>query len=663
MKKFLLWFFGAIIVLLILAYVLIFTQLGNNFVKPFVSSKINQYSPIKLEVEKFSLRPNYIEIMFRSENLLTFDLKANFSIFSQQIIGEGIGKIKTQEKSYKIFSQIKGKFLDFNILFKSDIATSATQGRINIKKFQPSLLQIKTTDLKLDELFNMLGRKSYAKGNLNIHADIKIQNKSDMNGIMVMNVKNGVLNSNSISKDFQESNFAFDLQTNFKGNLVQNNLFAVADFGNMTLKGMLNLSDLNLDDTYHIKLSDASILSPLFKIPVRGNADFNGSITGTLQEMILKGKTNIANSNTSYEIHSRDFRIDKIIFQAPKISLNKILWMFYQPKYVDSTGSFRGSLTDVPNEGFKFQVNARFNGDTAPDIKKLIKVDMPKTFFDTQINFNASKTQGRFSLDLDTPIGDIDILNGVLDFSNLSFNGDYKASFTDLSRLIFITQTPLNGSLKLKGDFNYQKTFNMNFLTKSLGGDLKAQLQDDQFRADFSNIPLKNILSLFNISEVIEATSDGDLNYDIKTQKGQLSASFINARFMPNELTYIFKRYAKYDATKQPFDSASFTSDIHGKTLDANLKIGAGDLKIDSEYMKINLDKNAIDSRIKLGLKNDYIYANLNGKINSPKITINASDLLGNKTIQNVNTAIDKYVPKDTQKKAKQLFRDLINKK
>ncbi|PAF52278.1 hypothetical protein [Helicobacter sp. 13S00477-4] len=673
MKKFILWFIGSIVFLLVLFYILLFTQIGNDLLKPFVQSQINRHFPIPLELEKFSLRFSNLEASLKHNDDLQIDLKSIFSLWTQKVDGKInivfdssiAGVDSPYHGKFKIKSSLKGKFRDLLVHVCSDIADSKTHLQARLKNFSLNALEVDIAHLNLQNLLPLLGQKSYVKGVLKAQANLESDDKKNLLGEAVLQVQDGSLDTALVKNDFKitipKTDFLLNIEGDFEDKLIKNRFNLNSNLGDIASNGTIETQTGKIDNVYHIDLIDIAPLTPFFKIPLRGNFEALGKIKRVKESLNIEGEADIANSKSAYQVALKNFNLDSIHFDIKKLSINKILWMLYQPQYIDGEVDIKGNVSDF-NKNLSLKVAANMTGNTMNvPIKKHLGLDMPHTIFNTQVGVFLNQGIGKMNVEFDSSLGSLKIPKIDLNLIENSFKGDYNLSLPDLKKLHFITGMPMKGAFDLNGKMQYApNNYFIDFNSDDLGGRLKGILENHHLKADLENIPVENILIFFDVPDVFDAFASGNLDYDLETQKGKLNLIMQNGKFTQNDFTYMIKKYTNFDITKQIFDDVKFSSSLNKKILDAKLNIQNDQLKVDSDKMKIDLGKNKIDSKIKLTFGKDFIYTLLKGDLNAPKVEIDASELLKKETIKAINKGankvIEKYVPKESQEKVKRIL-------
>ncbi|PAF53700.1 hypothetical protein BKH42_04165 [Helicobacter sp. 13S00482-2] len=671
MKKTIFFILLVLIVLLGICYVLIFTQIGNNLLKPLVQSKINQYSPVPLELKTFSLRISELNISAIHKDSLNIKLKAHFSLWHQNFRGDLIAELKNpltpEAKTFNINSSFEGNIYDFFINTNSDIANSNTSIQTKIKSFKIQELQAKVTGLKLDELLILLKKPPYVSGKLDVNANLKGNWNTSINGQLNAQIQKGLINpelvKNNLHINVPKNDFSLDLKADFKDKIIQDELNFISNFGDIKTKGEVQIPTLQINNQYDISLFNIAPLGILLSKNIRGSFKSKGVLKGDKNNLQMMGYSDIANSNSKYLLSLNQFRLEKFRFDVKKISIEKLFWMFYQPQYLNGTATFMGNM----NNSKSLSISGRAKANTNPDIiKKYSQIQVPDAYFIIQTGAMIVDGTGNFDFNIESGLGYFRFKNGNINLKKPYVDGTYDLLVRDLSKLEGFTKKQFNGKLQANGNIKYDKAIDIDFQTTSLGGIAQGRFNPKNFYVNFNEINVKRLLETLQIGTVLNGSASGELNYDLTSEKGKISAFIKDGKIAHTQISDIFKKYSGIDINLQVFEIANFNSNIDKGNLDAELTMQSNQIKISSEYLKINIPKNTIHSKVKFSSSKDYIYVTIDGNLKGPKTQLDANTLIkseGMKKIQkNIGEILNKIIPPQKEQEAKKLL-DKISKK
>ena len=90
---------------------------------------------------------------------------------------------------------------------------------------------------------------------------------------------------------------------------------------NISVNGALSIWDRWVDLKYDIKINDLSILNNLVNQNLKSELFTNGVFKGDYQSAIIQGFSNIANSETKYNLVLEDFKIKDIFLELKNAKL------------------------------------------------------------------------------------------------------------------------------------------------------------------------------------------------------------------------------------------------------------------------------------------------------------------------------------------------------
>lgn len=671
MKKFVVWFVGILLALLVLIFVVLFTPPGNALLKPIIQGQIDKYAPLKLDVEKFSLGFSSLDVLIAHGDDIYITLGGDFSLFSQTLdlalkidakdisaLGELAGT--PLNGSFVLNTTAKGTLSNLEINTTSDIAKSFTDIRVNLKDFTPTNILASIKDLQVKELLAMAGVKPYASGAFNFEADIKggldSQNVLNFDGNALLSIAQGVVDSALIKKDFQidvpKTTFMLTLNALFNKDKVNHDLSLNTNVGNIHSQGQTLLSDLTTTTSYDVKLSDLGAFTPLVGMPIRGSFNTNGELKGGAEELLIKGISDIASSSTTYEAMLKNLAPFNVKASIKDMRLDTLLWMIYMPRYANMKLNVDSEVSDF-DKNFTTQTSLRLNGTTNNAVmKQEMDMDMPNTNFTLTSKVTLKEGVGEVNSQLSSDIASLNLAQTNIDLKNFAFKVPYVATIPDFKKLKFLTGAELAGNFKGDGIAKLENNkLYADFATQSFGGSINAQLNDDKLTAKIANVNTLKFFEIAQLKPVFSSDMNGDLNYDTITQKGTLKAVLSNGKLIPNEITNLAEKYLKTDITKEAYEDTGLNATINKKLISADIGLKSKNTAIYAQGASIDLDKNNINADLKFQIKDKYILLKARNSLKSPSLSIDANDLIkaeASKALsKGAEKAIDKYIKDD----------------
>ncbi|BBG66305.1 hypothetical protein NNO_1602 [Hydrogenimonas sp.] len=225
--KYIVAFVAVLLLILGIAYGVLFTAPGNGVLKPVIESKIAQNVPLPTKLERFVLRPDRFDILLKIGDGTAIEAKGTMNLFSRYIdalYSVDIKELSSLEKllgtrlngPFRTEGTVKGDERLLKIVGKSDVAASETAYGIDLEKFEPANLTAKIAHLQIDRLLYMINLPQYAKGRVDIDAEISNLDLDNLDGSVVTRIRDGVVVPQPVKRDF---NLSIPSDLTFKGDV------------------------------------------------------------------------------------------------------------------------------------------------------------------------------------------------------------------------------------------------------------------------------------------------------------------------------------------------------------------------------------------------------------------------------------------------------------
>ncbi len=345
MKKVIIGFVVFVLVVVVGAYVILFTQFGNNLLKPTVQKKLSDALKKHITVEQFSLRPSTLELVcsFKGRKFLLVrgklsifskKMDLNYSIFIPQI-SEFTGNTKIKG-SLKSTGRVFGSFSTFDVIGKADAFGGVIDYSVKIINKKPYNLIINGSGLKLEQALSMFNMPVYARGTVSVKAKFVDLARGNAKGRAVLSLSGGITNPSVIKRRFNIENvripFSLSAYATAKGRVLHVRANLKSKVANVKLLSSdINLNNLSATGSFRLIIPNLNNLYFLTKRHMRGKLIADGDFT--------KGKSfivNVVSKNLAGGVLKLDFKngIVKVSYRDGK--LVKLLDMLEYPKVFDS---------------------------------------------------------------------------------------------------------------------------------------------------------------------------------------------------------------------------------------------------------------------------------------------------------------------------------------
>lgn len=645
--KFLAWFCGILLVLVVALYCVLFSSFGNSVLKPFVEKIASEKIGMEFRLEKFELGFSSFDILAIINGELGVESKGKYSLFSSQFDLN----YNTQAKSFNgmqidlsLKGEALGSFDNFVANGSGSLAGSSIRFASRIKDYAPLELKLDAKALDLAALSMIALKKAYITGKLSAVADIAGQEgTAKLNSAKIIITKEA-------QNDFGISlpaNFALSLNSDIKllGKQVAATTRVKSALANLSAKNTsYNFENGEITSDFNVDIANLAALEPIIKqklngsIKVAGNTKIaNGAmefldakINGLGGEILASLKDNELNANI------KNLKLAQALSLAGLAPLaNSDISGTAKITNLSDTKKIKGSANLTLSNGVlnHKQMNALLGSDLSSDVS-----------FNAQNKLEIASGILNFDSVLNSPV----IENLGAKGSYTLANGDAKINLAgkiaDLGA-IFGSGAKSPAIIKANMGLKAGELSDGDIDIKGFGGEILAKVKGKALNANIKNIKAEQVLamttfgSLFNGEVNAELSLDG-LNLQNLNGRGELSVKngVFNAAAMSKLLETEFPENVKFSLNFKPtftnsvaYFSSNFASDI------ANIS------KFDGSY---NLQKNALDAAYSANVSDLsklsfltgvalYTPLNVSGKIASTNQAINASansDIFGSNT-------------------------------
>ena len=680
-----LFFSLTILIILIIGsiYGILFTKYGNSIISSYIESKVNnEQEKVKLKVNNFILTLKSIDFNAVINDDSYINISGDLSIFKKSVDLKYDIKIENLSTLKNLIHQdLKGKFYT-NGIFKgnkqeaiiqgfSNLASSQTKYYINLNKFEINNIQLDLKEAKIEELLSLINKPEYLKGTLNINANIKNIDINNLDGIFVANMTKGILNNDVINKEFNQTlsspiNFQGDINASLLGNKAEVKSELLTSIADIFLdKTIIDLNNKNFFSDYKIDVKNLNRLEGVLGRKL--NAEFSniGKVSMENSLISINGNSNIFESTTNYKLELKDFVAQNVDFKIENAKIEKLLHMLNEPVYLVGDFNVNGQIKETSLDKLDGLIvskisNAKIINEVVNAVYKQELTDV--ITFDSTINTSLVPNQAISKVEVLSNIGKLNLEKAIYNLSDKSFNSDYVLNILALEKIKGLTKSDLRGELDLKGEV---KSLDKNlFLTGNsniVGGTLNFNLKNDIFNLKLDNANMKDLLYKMNKPEIFDSKANFDLQYDLIIKKGKLNANLLNGHFLPNDYSNIISQLAKFDLTKEIYETVKIESNINEKQFVSNLNMQSKNTQIQANDAFLDFDKNLIDAKLNTKIKDNNFVITLKGDMKKPNIGLDTKELLKNEVEKNRDKIEEKLNKVLDEKIKDEKTKDIIN--
>jgi hypothetical protein len=680
--KIIMWILGLVAGLLLIVYTAAFTSLGNNTVKPLIETEIQKQIQLPAKLDIFYLRMSEFEIDLVLNKGNSIHLKGNYSLLKQafdiayKVKLEALQTLKplTQTQlqgSLHTEGKVVGDMQRIHVDGVSDIAKSNTEYHVVLTDFNPTSIIAKIDTADLQSLLYMLNQKKYASAKINLDVDFKNITPHKLEGDIVLLTKEGRLNAAVLKKDFNLSipptAFAMKLDAKLQDDTIDYKYNLHSNLATVRSAGAVVPQPLKVGLTYSVNVKELALLKPISGANVRGALRLAGDVKGTKEHMQIDGKSDIADSETTFVAVLKDFTPSSVKADITGLKLQKLLYMLKQPHYADGVFAMHADISNAAVKNLKGIVRTKISKGLV-DSRYITKAyefnaTMPRTAFSATTVSHLHKNLIDTKLDFSSTLADLHVKSAKFNTQAAAIKSDYLVKVHDLNKLYFVTNRHLKGSLNAYGELSKAKDLDFSAHSKVAGGVLDAKLHNDDFHADLNSLQTLDVLDMLIYPKIFKATLDADVDYNLADAKGTFKGFLSHGTFTKNKVLDLVKKYAHTDLYVQKF-KGDVNANINKEHILAAFDLRSNTSFIKSKNTKLNSLKKTIYSKIEISANHNPLKLQLKGNIASPEVAIDASELLQKEATKALQKEAKKYLKgkdaKKLQDEATKLFKGLF---
>lgn len=667
MKKFFIILTILILVIVSSVFGVLFTKSGNNFIASYIENKVNdEQNDVELKVNDLTLTFNTINFDATINDNSNINIAGDLQIFKKTVDLKYDIKINDLAKLENLTKQkLNGPFSTSGTFAGneklsviegiSNIASSDTKYKLKLEDFTAKNINFSIKNAKIDELLHMVNQPVFAKGNLNASGDIKDANVTTLDGKVFASVRKGKLINEVVNKEFKQNlqtrvYFKSDVNAKLLPNQVQvksDLITSLADvFTNETL---VDLKSGKITSDYKLDVKNLAKLQSLIGTKLNGNFITSGNAQVHNGTTKLKGTSDILGSKTAYDVNIVNSKTN-VTFTVKEAKIDKLLHMIDEPVYARGNLNITGKINDVNPASLDGQIITHIlNGKVVnPVVNTVFKQNLKKTItFKVNANTALKPNQILTKLDTTSTLANLNIKEAVFNLKDSSLNSDYTLIIPSLDKLYDVTSTKMRGKLNIAGTVKSKaKALLLTGSSQLLGGNFDFNLKNDDLVANVKNIEVKQLTHMLYYPEVFDSKADLNLNYNLLYKKGKLSSTLTKGHFLPNEFSSLLNQFAKFDITREVYDSTKINSNINDKVLTSTLTMKSKRTQIDVTQSTLDLEKSTIDAKVNAKINTTTFAMKVKGNTKNPKVSIDTKGLLKNQ----INKQLDKRKDKIKEK-------------
>ena len=690
MKKLFLWLTLLIVFIAVLAYSIVFSKFGNELIASYIENKVNNpQQNIKFKVTNFRLRVDSLDfnaVINENSNISVngalsiwnrwVDLKYDIKITDLSILNNLVNQnLKSELFTNGVF---KGDYQSAIIQGFSNIANSETKYNLVLKDFKIKDIFLELKNAKIDEFLNFMNKPHYLNGDLTINANIRNIDNNNLDGKLIANISKGQLENDVINKEFNQTfsskiNIDGDIEASFLGKNAEIKTQLLTSIGNLILeKTLVDLEKDRVVSDYKFEVKNLQKLESVLGRKLIGDFNTTGNILYDNLILSVDGNSDIFESSTVFRFKLEDNIAKDISFKVENTKIEKLLDFLNEPIYATGDFNVQGEIQNSNLEELSGTIISKISDAKLVNevVNAVFKQELKTPVnFDMALNNQFIPNKIVSQMVLNSSLANLSAENAIYDLVEGVLKSDYLLKISSLDNLKDFTKTKLRGKLDIKGELEKKDMFLFATGKSSvLGGKLDFTLKNDDLTASLNDVSVKELSYMMYKPEFFNSRGDFSLNYNTITKQGNLVGKFFNGSFLPNDLALLINHLAKFDLTKEIYETVDLNSDINDNLLTSNFLMKSENTQIESKEAITDFDKNFIDAKLNTQIKNRSFNLSLMGEMNKPKISLGAEELLKNEIDRKLEKNRDKIEEKLNKvldgevdnEKAKELLKNIF---
>lgn len=436
---------------------------------------------------------------------------------------------------------------------------------------------------------------------------------------------------------------------------------SINSISTIKVSGALDILRKSVDLKYDAKIKDLSKLQNFTKQKLNGFFETHGTFKGDMDISVINGNLKLANSNTDYNLKLVNFIAKDLKFDMQKAKIEELLHLINQPIYAKGLIDIKGNIKDLNISSLDGIVNTKITHGRL--VNKIVNEKFKQSLksaitFKGNVDTKLLPFKANSKVSFFTNLAKINIDEAIYDIKEGKFTSDYLLNIANLSKLQDITQTKMRGALSLYGDVTSSKEgLLVTGSSKLLGGNMDFKLENNSIDAKVKDLEIKKLTHMLYYPKIFDSKTNLDLNYNLLAKKGKLKGKLIKGHFLRNEFSSLINQFARFDITREIYDSVDINSDINDMVLKTKILMKSKNTQIDVKESLLDINKSFVDAKIQAKIKKVTLDFTVKGNMKSPKVRLDTKNLLKNELKNKIDEKLkDKLKNKLGDEKADELL-------
>lgn len=399
----------------------------------------------------------------------------------------------------------------------------------------------------------------------------------------------------------------------------------VEKFYNLKLNGALSDEWTNMDYTFISSRCTSHICS------IVDDVNISGHLYGPFSRLLIRGEGKALDGEVQFDGVKNGDMFKDINVEMRNIHAKKLYTLLGEPslphgkanidlnlQYINDERK-KGTLKYVLTKGIYEQMPLQINAD--------VKIKDNLYTFTGDINLNGAKAN---------------LTKGIHNEDTKTTEAFYKLDVKDITMLEKLFGHEYYGSFYAMGTIKYKDDFYIRGLSKSFGGMTDFLYKNDILYVDFKDTSLKEILHLFDYPKLLDAKTNGSVNYHFDKELLLVNTKLNQAKFLPSDTINNVYKKAKIYLLEEVFDNSVLEFTYQNDIIQGSLKLANPTGHIHLTETKINTDKKLVDAKFDVLLQKKAFSGRIYGPLKKPKVDLNFQKLLRHEMDKQMDSVVGK---------------------
>jgi hypothetical protein len=630
--------------------------MGNNILKPIIEEQARKATDIDIKLDKFSLRFSSIDIEATLMEHIKGKVYGGISLFGQSFdLDYSINADKLPEiegvkidEPLKVEGEIVGDLNLFNAHGAGDIFKSALNFNVTLKDFNITAITANVKELKISKLLAVLKQPIYADGEISADVHVTPNEKSELFGNAFVIVDNGIAFKSVLQKEFNltlDKNPSYKISSNFsmqEPNKIRGGAEIVSSLANLKiLNANYDLDSAEANGDYTLDMQDLREIETIAGMQLRGAVKIYGDIKYAPNQLELNAKSdNVAGGKLDAKLDN-----DKFSAKLLHVKIEEILKALVYPNYASGDLNIMVDFSSLSNKNGKVDVEISSGELNAKTLQNEFNLTVAKTEFNVKSNVSIQNGIANFDVKFLSSLMNLDKFIGNFNMNKNILKSNYLLNIKDLSKFNTIVHQKLVGALSVEGAVNYENdNLHANGESNVLDGKVSFDFNDMKVALKGDDLSSLEVLNMLSYPPVLNAKIALNAAYNIDKNSGTFNATSPSGRFVKTQLGDLLKTFTNFDMTSEIYNNMLLEGKING----ANINF-LFDMKSTKSSISIKEGKilgNTLDIPFVFYIEKTDLEGKVTGTTDKPKVSVNNSQYLKNKAIEEAN----KYLEKNSDK-------------